>query len=182
MANKRVTLRHASTHRCRRHRHCGDSPSPPVQTPPISIPSCVHGVNCVTSPPVCTAGPHFALANNDHQGRGEYNELDKSSTMMMDCVAIEARGLKQALRDPRYWKDSTWPAGATALFRLPFSSSAFPGDDIFHTRPRDGGQNIKSDIKFASLCYISEICEYLYVAEIYNFQKILQIKLFSTWK
>lgn len=36
MASKRVTLRHASARCCRRHRHGGDSPSPPVQTPPIS--------------------------------------------------------------------------------------------------------------------------------------------------
>lgn len=110
---------------------------------PPSIPSCVHGVNCVTSPPVCTAGPHFALANNDHQGRGEYNEVDKSSTMMMDCVAIEARGLKQALlRDPRYWEDSTRPAGAIALFRLRFHSLYFRGmiSSVIHGRSQWGAR------------------------------------------
>lgn len=177
MANKRVTLRHASTHRCRRHRHCGDSPSPSVQTPPISIPSCVHGVNCVTSPPVCTAGPHFALANNDHQGRGEYNELDKSSTMMMDCVAIEARGLKQALRDFRYWKDSTWPAGATAPVPPSFFVLCISGG--WYLRPYTGTlaigtkSAVKNDVKFALSCCISEICEYLCVAETNSISKDL---------
>lgn len=144
VASKRVTLRHASTRRCRRHRHGGDIlPLLFLCKHPPSIPSCVHGVNCVTSPPVCTAGPHFALANNDHQGRGEYNEVDKSSTMMMDCVAIEARGLKQALlRDPRYWEDSTRPAGAIALFRLRFHSLYFRGmiSSVIHGRSQWGAR------------------------------------------
>lgn len=113
VVSKRVTLRHASTRRRRAVTATagGSSPSSPVQTPPHHVMR-IHGVNCVTSPPVCIAGPALAPANNDHQGRGEHNEVDKSSTMMMDCAAIKARGLKQSHRGPRRQEDSTRPAGA----------------------------------------------------------------------
>lgn len=57
-------------------------------------------------------GPALAPANNDHQGRGEHNEVDKSSTMMMDCAAIKARGLKRfSIVALGSQGDSTRPAG-----------------------------------------------------------------------
>lgn len=118
----------------------GSSPSSPVQTPLIT--SCVHGVNCVTSPPVCIAGPALASANNDHQGRGKHNEVDKSSTMMMDCAAIKARGLKQSHRGPRRQGDSTRPAGAARCSAFVFFLCISGGWDVWSSMgDRNGGQD-----------------------------------------
>jgi len=119
----------------------GSSPSL-AQTPPVT--SCVHGVNCVTSPPVYIAGPALAPANNDHQGRGEHNEVDKS-TMMMDCAAIKARGLKQFHRSPRRQGDSIRPAGAARCSVFRFLSLYFRGmrPSIMHRRSHGGQDYIR---------------------------------------